>query len=969
MRKVLLSCLSLFAATSLMAIPAKRNPLTITQSDGSKITVMMVGDEFHHSFVTSDGVTVGKAANGDFYYRNATGLTNVMAHNQKDRNEAEIKFLNAEKNNLTMAAIQTKASQERRNSARAKAPRKVGATQVPTVGSPRIPIILVQYSDKKMSNSKATFVSQYTSGSTSVCQYFTDQSNGKYKPQFDVYGIYTLNNTRATYGGNSGGNDKGVARMVGDAIDKAGNDIDWSKYDNDGDGEADVCIVVYAGVGEAQASSVSDAVWPCQWTLSAGAYYRDGSGARTRNNTKIDRFAVFNEINGSSDSGTKIDGIGTFCHEFSHCLGLPDFYETTYSYGYYGIGSWSLMDYGSYNNNGYTPIGYSAYEKNFMGWIDYIAPEENTQYTLPIFNQKNIQTDKAVKITSPLNPNEYFILENRQQQGWDKYIPDEGLMITHVTYVADRWSANTVNNKAVQLFTIIPADNTCSMNNETTDLFGQTNKAFTKTSIPASKLNMTSSGSLASKTGGAGTMDKPVTDITINSDGTVSFWYVKGTTPVATPVLTATPTSLSFGSVEKGTSVKKTFKVTGENLKGNVSATLSDNSGAFTIDKTSATATAAAGGVTFTVTFKPTAAGNYSGTVTLGSTGATSVKVSLSGSAVNPQIVTYTPEMQDAVNITETSFRAQWTDNTDKANVKSYTLWLNEIVNEIDEPDDPVEPDEPDTPITDLDPVSLQTANFSNYKAVYSWWSYSNVYRSYSKYLPSGWTCGRYLYIGTGTVISGDYIKTKTYTMPEGYDKISVVITAKPFSSYYNTPSITVAALRSGDAATATVSNYYTASTIVYVLDAASVEQLKLTCSNYPAISSIEIYAGDITATANAPMRAPSSSAREITGITNTYYTLTNLSAGNTYQFKVKALYTDGSESTWSNQKEITLARASKVVDGDATGIREVDGKKVSSIQYFDISGKVSDRPFKGMNIVVTTFEDGTQTKTKKMMK
>ncbi len=519
-----------------LAVPAKRMSTTITQSDGTKITVTMKGDEWHHTPVTSDGKPVAISANGDVFYRTSNGVSSVRAHEVSERAAAEINFLSANESEMTVTALTSKS---RKFAAGQKARRKVGATQVPQSGSPRIPILLVEFSDKKMSNSKETFVSQYTSGSKSAFQYFKDQSNGKFTPQYDVYGIYPLTSSRETYGANdSDGNDVGVAKMVGDAIAKAGSDVDWSLYDNDGDGMADVCIVVYAGVGEAQAwSTVPNSVWPCQWELSDAVQYGDGSGAVTRNGVTIDKFAVFNEINGKNDSSTQIDGVGTFCHEFSHCLGLPDFYETTYANDYYGMGDWSLMNTGSYNDDGYTPIGYGAYEKDFMGWISLQTPVQGTQYTLPVWNQKQESTDVAYKVTSPLNSNEYYVLENRAQQGWDLYIPDEGMMVTHVTYMASRWEANTVNNQAVQLFTIIPADNSLSEDDESGDLYGETNHALTDTSTPAAKLNMKASGSLATTTGGAGLMGQPLTEIQLNSDKTVSFWYMKGAEPHFAPVL------------------------------------------------------------------------------------------------------------------------------------------------------------------------------------------------------------------------------------------------------------------------------------------------------------------------------------------------------------------------------------------------------------------------------------------------
>jgi M6 family metalloprotease-like protein len=321
--------------------------------------------------------------------------------------------------------------------------------------------------------------------------------------------------------------------MVGEACNSIDSELDFSQYDNDGDGECDVIIVLYAGVGEAS-SGVEDSVWPCQWELSSSDYGKN----LTLDNTKVSKFAVFNELNGEYTS--KIDGIGTFCHEFSHCLDLPDFYDTQYG-PHFGMANWSLMDYGSYNDDGYTPIGYSAYEKWFMGWIDLDEYTENTQYTLPVFNQKNIETDKAVKITNDKDSNEYYILENRANQGWDKYMPAEGLMITHVTYKASSWTGNTVNDYDTQLMTIIPADGELKMDTES--YYGTTYYTINEASLkgdlwPYNGNNeLTDTSSPAAKVNTGSYMSKPITEITKNSDGTVSFWVMKGATPtVATPI-------------------------------------------------------------------------------------------------------------------------------------------------------------------------------------------------------------------------------------------------------------------------------------------------------------------------------------------------------------------------------------------------------------------------------------------------
>ena len=525
--KLLFLSLMAMVCMEALAVPAKPTITTITQSDGSTVTVTVIGDEWHHSLITLDGKAVELREDGNIYYSTRNGVPTMLVHEANERQADEMEFVALHSLTTSDLATERKSVEP---ATKSHARRKAGKQSMPTTGKRRIPVIVIEFSDKKCSNTIDKFRSTYTSGNTSVYQYFYDQSNGNYQPQFDVYGIYTLSNTRATYGANltSGsrkGSDKGVAKMVGDAITMAGNDINWANYDNNGDGYADVCIVVYAGVGEAQASStVPNSIWPCRWTLSSGQYYGDGNGTVTRNGVIIDDFGVFNEIYGSRDTGTTMDGIGTFCHEFSHCLGLPDFYETTYGEGYWGIGSWSLMNSGCYNNNGYTPVGYGGYEKSFMNWVQLQTPRENTKYTLPVWNQKSASSDVAYKITSPINSNEYYVLENRSQQGWDRYIADQGLMVTHVSYIASRWNANTVNNEAVQLFTLVAADGIESAATENADLYGNTNHELTDESSPAAKLNLTASGTA---TGNAGFMGQPLTEIQRNTDNTVTFWYMK----------------------------------------------------------------------------------------------------------------------------------------------------------------------------------------------------------------------------------------------------------------------------------------------------------------------------------------------------------------------------------------------------------------------------------------------------------
>ena len=538
MKKILFFTLALVVAcTAAMAVPAKPGMHTVTLPDGSSLQLLLAGDEWHHSFITLDGYTVQQGDDGYYYYVTTDGISKTIAHDAEERSMDEKAFIEANRENMTLHALYEAKMRNGKLRSRTKGV-SIKAAEVPTSGSPRIPIILVQYSDISMKHTKANFESHYNTQTWSVLKYFQDQSRNAFSPQFDIYGIFTLPNNRRYYGANNNsGDDQRVGQMVQDAISQAGNNINWAQYDNDGDGYADACIVVYAGPGEA-AGAAAETIWPCQWYLSSaiGNYV-------TRNNTKIDKFAVFCELDGSSDSGIALDGVGTFCHEFSHCLGLPDFYMTT-SGSYFGMGDWSLLDRGCYNNDGNRPCGYTAYERNFMGWLNLSTPAEGETYTISTVQDGG----QAFKITSN-NANEYYIIENIQKTGWNQYARSSGLQVTHVNYNATRWNNNTVNNYSDQGMTIIPADNSLKMNyysgygyildeaDEAGDLYPYNgNDKLTSNSTPAATLYNSSTN-----------LNKPITNITKNSDGTVSFTYMDAN---AVPGGTASDAYLDIANYE-----------------------------------------------------------------------------------------------------------------------------------------------------------------------------------------------------------------------------------------------------------------------------------------------------------------------------------------------------------------------------------------------------------------------------------
>ena len=359
----------------------------------------------------------------------------------------------------------------------------------------------------------------------------------------------------------------------------------------------------------------------------------------------------------------------------------------------------------------------------------------------------------------------------------------------------------------------------------------------------------------------------------------------------ATPTLTVSPSSLSF-STTAGQTVTKTFTVTGTNLTGNVTLTKSDANGAYTISPTTISASAAASGATVTVTYNPTAAGSHSGTITVASSGASSKTVSLSGTAQAATLETYTPVMSAANSsyITTNSFRANWTDQTSSANVSSYTLQVTE---------------KGSTPATsqlasiDLSGVT-QVTNSDGYL--------TDVASSIANYLGTGWTASTYVYANTGMLITGGNLVSPTYSL-SGYSKVTVKVTAYSYySSYYGNATLSVAT----NSASKTQALTDNSTEYTFVLNCSSSDKITIgSTSNYISVSKIEIYAGDATSVNMlAASETGGETSRTITGITNKYYTVSNLKEGGTFVYKVKAIYTDGTQSAWSNEQEVTLNAA-----------------------------------------------------------
>ena len=270
----------------------------------------------------------------------------------------------------------------------------------------------------------------------SIRDYFVAQSYGKFAIDFDVKGPYTAKNKYAYYGRNVdyGGVsfDDRPYELIIEACKAADPEVDFKDYDWDGDGEVDQVYVVYAGHGEASYDD-PELIWPHESIISGHT-----GAPLTLQGMTIDTYACGNEL----DSSDRIFGIGTICHEFSHCLGLPDVYDIEYSGETETPGQFDLMDAGNYNGDGWYPAGYSAFERLFCGWLEprRVGSVADVGELQPL----HLHPDAAI-IEQFEGSTNYYLVENRVKESWDKFLPSHGLIAWHINYDLEVWKKNRVN--------------------------------------------------------------------------------------------------------------------------------------------------------------------------------------------------------------------------------------------------------------------------------------------------------------------------------------------------------------------------------------------------------------------------------------------------------------------------------------------------------------------------------------------
>lgn len=472
--KALLSVLAFIASSSLYAVPANPRPFTVTQKDGTTLELKLIGDENFHYFCTTDGVPLIRLGDTYFYATLSTegemASTGMLAHNKPKRkaNEENVISANAPLLQDYIRKTWSEKLQVRNVQRASKVKRRAFGQPTSYKGKKRGIVILVNFADLPMkpTSTVQAWHDQFNKPGYnknnhigSVRDYFLDQSYQQLSIDFDVVGPYTVSQGWRYYGKNrDSGNtsDQHPCQLVSEACKLANADVNFKDYDWNGNGEVDQVFVIYAGYGAA-AGYDPDAIWPHEWHLDYGAYYGDGNGALRLDGVKIDTYAVSCELNGTS--GTAMDPIGTAVHEFSHCLGLPDFYDVD-GKGTQCMDYWDVLDAGCYsgpNWKGEVPTGYTAYERHFAGWLQYEELKDPRRVT----GLENLgDTARAFIRYNQANKNEYFILENRQAKRWFKYpVGAHGLFVYHVDYDRNAWESDRPNSDPTHpRMTYIPAD-------------------------------------------------------------------------------------------------------------------------------------------------------------------------------------------------------------------------------------------------------------------------------------------------------------------------------------------------------------------------------------------------------------------------------------------------------------------------------------------------------------------------------
>lgn len=435
-----IGCLFLLFANDLLAVTAREDTLRYTQPDGSRLTLLLHGDEFCHWASTADGYTVLSNALGTYEYATADengrlSFSGRQAHNPDLRSDAESGWLLSVSKGLRFSRQQVDEVRARMTaSAGSDAPLTGG---FPTLGTRKLLMILANFSNTATTYDQATFNNFMNqpnfNGTGSFRDYYLEVSYGQLTVNTTVTVWVNLPGTHDFYGPQSN-----WGQFAFDAITAATQQtgINLAEFDNNLDGTVDGIAILHQGQGQEETGNVND-IWSHSWNLSAAGFT---AAQRTFGSVSVDAYTTIPERN-ATGTGT----IGVMCHEFGHSLGSPDFYDTDYGTNgaYVGTGKWDLMAGGSWNGvSGTKPAHPNAWVKAFFNWT---VPQQISSIQSITLRDARLYPD--VVRYNTLTPNEYFLCENRQQTGFDAGLPGHGLIIYHVdgNYIASQMASNAIN--------------------------------------------------------------------------------------------------------------------------------------------------------------------------------------------------------------------------------------------------------------------------------------------------------------------------------------------------------------------------------------------------------------------------------------------------------------------------------------------------------------------------------------------
>ena len=450
----LIVCLMLCSLTT-WAAKAESIPVQVRQADGTVITVILRGDEHINWYTTLDGVLLVQGEDNNYYIgqveRNGKLIaTKQLAHEALSRSQAERNLI-AKQDKEKFFAYVNKIAEESEN-AYDKTPLTRGPIidtgwrgipYFPHTGSPKALVILAEFQDTTFTiqDTKDVFTNylmnedhfkdkRYNQDQNykGVRGYFKDCSYGKFTPTFNVVGPVKLPKEQTYYGAGS----DNIKALIEDACSAVDGMVNFADYDANNDGIVDLVYVIYAGYSANIGGNKTTDIWPKSGTVTISKKL-DGKSIR--------RYGVSNELAGlenkTKDKET-INGIGLFCHEFSHTLGLPDIYaidKKAKNQDDQGMEFWDLMDGGTEVRNGRVPASYLAWEREVMGWMKIDELKNDSS----IKNLKSIDNGgKAYKIVNPNDSNEYIVLQSIQKgpwyQGWRDGTYGKGLLAYRVSY-------------------------------------------------------------------------------------------------------------------------------------------------------------------------------------------------------------------------------------------------------------------------------------------------------------------------------------------------------------------------------------------------------------------------------------------------------------------------------------------------------------------------------------------------------